>query len=99
MTFDRPPPGTGLTTVIETVPAEAISEAGTAPVSCVLFTKVVGRAAPLKSTVAPRTKPAPLTVRLNAVPPGEMLTGTNGWLMNGIGFPGGMVAEMVMSKG
>src|SRR5205809_1105433 len=40
------PPGSGLNTVADAVPAATISAAAIAAVSCVLLTNVVGRAAP-----------------------------------------------------
>jgi hypothetical protein len=59
-----------LDTVIEAVPAEAISEGEMMAVSCVELTKVVLRAEPFQSTTdafAPLTKFAPVTVRMNPV--------------------------------
>ena len=56
-----------LETVIETVPAEAISEAGMMAVSCVELTYVVARGEPFQSTTEPFTKFAPFTVRVNPV--------------------------------
>jgi hypothetical protein len=46
--IDVPPPGAGFTTVIEAVPAVATREAGTAAVSCVGETNVVGKAVPFQ---------------------------------------------------
>jgi hypothetical protein len=54
-----------LDTVIEAVPAEAISEAGIMAVSCVELTNVVARAEPFQSTTEPFTKFVPFTVRVN----------------------------------
>jgi hypothetical protein len=54
-----------LDTVIEAVPAEAISKAGMVAVSCVELTNVVARAEPFQSTTEPLTKFVPFTVRLN----------------------------------
>jgi hypothetical protein len=57
-----------LDTVIEAVPAEAISDEEIMAVSCVELTKVVLRAEPFQSTTdvfAPFTKFAPFTVRMN----------------------------------
>jgi hypothetical protein len=52
-----------------------MSDADIAAVTCELFTKVVILPAPLKFTVAPETKPAPLTVRVNAA---ELATALEG---------------------
>ena len=73
-----PPPGVALLTVIERLPAEAISLAVIVAVSCVLLTKVVARSAPFTWIRDPLTKLLPLTVRVKAAPPaitvlGEML--------------------------
>ena len=67
--FEVPPPGVGVTTVTLAVPAEAISLAGIAAVSCVALTKVVVRALPFHRTVEPLMKFDPFTVRENAAPP------------------------------
>jgi len=53
-----------LDTVIDAVPAEAISEAGIVAVSCVELTNVVARGEPFQSTTEPFTKFAPFTVRV-----------------------------------
>lgn len=53
-----------LDTVIEAVPAELISPAGTLAVSCVELTNVVERAEPFQSTTEPLTKFVPFTVRV-----------------------------------
>ena len=58
----------GLATVIEAVPGLATRLAGTAAVSRVALTKLVGRAAPFQSTTAPEANPVPFTVRVNATP-------------------------------
>ena len=54
-----------LETVIDAVPADAISAAGTAAVSCVGLTKAVTLGEPFQSTTEPFTKFAPFTVRVN----------------------------------
>jgi hypothetical protein len=54
-----------LDTVIDAVPAEAMSEAEIVAVSCVALTKDVTRAEPFQSTTEPFTKFAPFTVRIN----------------------------------
>lgn len=63
--FEIPPPGAGLTTVMDTVPPVAILAAGTVAVSCVEETKVVVSAEPLQLTVEVETKFVPFTVRVN----------------------------------
>src|SRR5487761_931046 len=96
--FERPPPGVGLTTVIEAVLAAAMSADGTCAVSCLLLTNAVVSRAPLKSTVAPEMKPVPFTVSVKPAPPGEVASGTNGWLTNGTGFPGGIFEFIVIPR-
>src|SRR5580700_6457024 len=76
-TFDRPPPGAGFTTVIEAVAALARFAAGNAAARCSLLTKVVARASPFQSTVAPETKPVPLMLRAAPGVPGETAVGTS----------------------
>jgi xanthosine utilization system XapX-like protein len=66
-TFDVAPQG--VTTVIDAVPAVAISEAGTVAVSCVAETKVVVNAVAFHFTVEPETKLVPFTVNVNCGPP------------------------------
>jgi hypothetical protein len=56
---------TELVTVIDAVPAAAISEGGMAAVSWVELTNVVARAELFQSTTEPVTKFAPFTVRVN----------------------------------
>src|SRR5439155_13134505 len=70
-----PPPGAGVTTVTEAVPVAARSAAGIAAVSCVALTKVVVRAAPFHWTVAPFTKPLPVSVSVKPAPPTMALDG------------------------
>src|SRR5206468_457004 len=70
-----PPPGAGVTTVTEAVPALAMSAAVIAAVSCVALTKVVVRAAPFHCTVLPVTKPVPVAVSVKAAPPAVALVG------------------------
>ena len=65
--FERLPPG--LTTVTGAVPAPAMSVAGIAAVSWLALTNVVVRVVPFHRTVAPLTKFAPVTVKVNAGPP------------------------------
>ena len=65
--FDVPPHG--VTTVIEAVPALAMSEAGTVAVSCVAEINVVVSGLPFQFTVEPETKLVPFTVSINCGPP------------------------------
>ena len=85
-TFDVPPPGPGLTTVTELVPAVAMSAASMVAFSCDVLAKVVARALPFHFTTEPETKPVPFTVRVNVGPPGADASGTRGWLTRGTGF-------------
>ena len=71
--FDVPPHG--VTTVIEDVPAVAISEAGTIAVSCVAETNVVVKPVPFQFTVEPEMKLVPLTVSVNCGPPAVVHVG------------------------
>lgn len=91
--FDVTPP---LYTVSEAIPWEAMRFAGTAAVSCVEFTKVVGNAELSHSNVAPIRNPVPFTVRVKAVPPAEaevglrlVIAGTGGliWKLTGLDTP------------
>jgi hypothetical protein len=72
---DVPPPGSGFFTVTLNVPAVAMSDARIAAVTCVALTNVVVLSTPLKLTVAPVTKPVPLTVSVNPAPPAVALVG------------------------
>src|SRR6202034_1387780 len=82
-TFDEPPPGPGLTMVTETVCAVATPVAGTTALKCSLSTNVVVSGVPLKSPVAPETKPVPLTRSVSPGPPGATAAGTSGWFKKG----------------
>src|SRR4029077_8943104 len=73
--LEVPPPGGGLVTVTNAVPALAISAAVIAAVSVVLLTKVVARTEPFHCTVELFTKFVPLTVRVKSVPPAIWLSG------------------------
>ncbi len=64
-----PPPGVGLNTVTEAVPAVEMSETRTDAVSCEALTKLVVRAVPFHCTTEPFTKLLPFTVRVNAKSP------------------------------
>ena len=66
---DVPPPGVGLNTVTEAVPAVAMSLAGTAAVNCVAVPGVVTNAAPFHFTTEVLMKFVPVTVSVNAAPP------------------------------
>jgi hypothetical protein len=85
LAFEYPPPGPGLNTVMVGVFALAISEAGIAAVSFEPVTKVVVREEPFQLTVDPATNPVPVTVKVNAGPPGAMAAGTIG-SNDGTGF-------------
>src|SRR5262249_132396 len=84
--LEAPPPGAGLTTVISAVPAEEMSALVIAAVSWEALTKVVVRALPFHCTTAPDTKPVPLTVNVNAAPPGAAESGTSLCCGYGIGL-------------
>jgi hypothetical protein len=73
--FEVPPPGAGLTTVTDAVPAVATLAAGTAAVSCVEETKVVVKAEPFQLTFEVETKLVPLTVKVNAPLPAVVEVG------------------------
>src|SRR5438094_1928353 len=74
--FDVAPEHVEFTTVIETVPALAIREAGTVAVSCVEETYIVTSAVPFQFTVEVETKFVPLTVNVNCGPPGVTQVGS-----------------------
>lgn len=74
-TFDIPPPGAGLVTVTDAVPAVLISAAVILAVSCVGVRKMVDRSAPFHCTTELVTNPVPLTVRVKAAPPFIALAG------------------------
>ncbi len=67
--LEVPPPGAGLNTVTEAVPATAMSAAVMVAVNRVEETKVVVRFVPFHRTIEPATKLLPLTVRTKSVPP------------------------------
>jgi len=70
-----PPPGAGLTTVIEMVPEEATSLAGIAAVSCVLLTNAVLLLELFTRTTELATKLPPLSVSVNPALPALILAG------------------------
>ncbi|MCI0525280.1 MAG: hypothetical protein L0Y75_08475 [Acidobacteria bacterium] len=78
-TFERPPPGAGLNTVMETVPARAMRVAFTVAVSFCGPSNFVGRSSPFQRTTEFSTKlllfPAPLTVKAKAGPPATIEAG------------------------
>jgi hypothetical protein len=83
--LEGPPPGVGLVTVTEGVPAAATSVAVIDAVSCVALTKVVALTTPLKLTRAPATKSEPLTVSVKAGEPAVVLLGLSA-VMAGTGL-------------
>lgn len=86
MEFDVPPPGAGFVTETVGVPTAATSAAEIAAVSCVALPKVVVRAVPLKFTVAPLTKFAPVIVKVNAPEPAVAPVGESAEI-DGTGLP------------
>ena len=73
--MDVPPPGAGVCTVTASVPAEAISNAGTAAVSSVALTYCVVRDVVPHRTVDALVKFAPFTVSVNAALPAVAVAG------------------------
>ena len=67
--LDVPPPGVGLKTVTEAVPAVAMSLWGTAAVNCVALPNVVVSAAPFHWTTELLTKLVPITTSVKPAPP------------------------------
>ena len=84
--FDDPPPGLGFVTETGNVPAVARSVAESPIVSCVLLTKLVARAVPLKLTDEELTKPFPLMVRVSDAEPAEAELGER-YEIPGTGLP------------
>jgi hypothetical protein len=62
---DVPPPGVGLVTVMDALPAVAISAAVIVAVTCPPLTNVVARGLPLKFTTEVEIRLVPLTMRVN----------------------------------
>jgi len=85
-TFDVPPPGDGLDTVMDAVVAMAMCEAGTVAVNCEPETNVVANDVPFQLTTDALTNPVPLTVTVKPPPPGATLMGTRGWFTRGTGL-------------
>jgi len=73
--LEVPPPGAGLKTVTEAVPAVAMSAAVICAVSCVLLPKVVVLALPFQRTTDELLKFVPVTVSVNAGSPAVLLLG------------------------
>src|SRR5207237_255466 len=91
--LESPPPGAGLETLTDAIPAVAMSAAAIAALSWVLDTGVVVRAAPFHFTTAPATKLVPLTVRVNAGPPEAVLLGDSEPRV-GTGFGGVLIVNV-----
>jgi hypothetical protein len=72
---DVPPPGVGLKTRTEAVPAVAISAAPIVAWSWVAETYVVGRSRVFQRTTEDRTKFVPVTVRVKSPPPASVEVG------------------------
>src|SRR5882724_458453 len=72
---DAPPPGVGVNTVTDALPAFAISLAEIAAWSCVLLTNVVVRLLPFQRTTDDPTKFVPIAVSVNAASPATALVG------------------------
>lgn len=72
---DVPPPGVGLNTVTEAVPAAATSLTGTAAVNCVALPNVVVSATPFHFTAEVLMKFVPVRVSVKAAPPAVAETG------------------------
>src|SRR5437773_1445864 len=79
---DVPPPGVGLKTVTENVPAACMSAALICAINCVALTNVVVRSLPLKRTSEALTKLVPLTV-ITSAPFPAMLFGGESVLIDG----------------
>jgi len=76
MEDEVPPPGVGVLTATEAVPALATSVAAIAAWSWFELTNVVLLTLPFHRTVEPLTNPFPFTVTVNAAPPDTALAGT-----------------------
>jgi len=75
--LEVPPPGVGVITVTDAVPAFAISADVMAACKLVLEPKVVVRGLPFHWTVEEETKLLPVTVSANAAPPADTELGFN----------------------
>ena len=67
--MEVPPPGAGVNTVTEALPAVAMSAADIVASSVVAFTNVVARSAPFQRTTEPLMKLLPVAVSVNPVSP------------------------------
>jgi hypothetical protein len=85
-----PPPGVGVNTVTEAVPAVAMSAAVICAWSWVLLTNVVARLLPFQRTTDVIAKFDPFAVRVKAAPPATLLVGAME-LRVGAGFVAVMV--------
>ena len=74
---DVPPPGAGFMTVIDAVPAVAISVAKIVAVTCVPLLNVVALGDPLKFTVEVEIKFVPFTINENVAPPAVVALGVS----------------------
>jgi hypothetical protein len=88
--LDVPPPGEGVNTVTEAVPAVAMSAAPICAVSCVLLPNVVARWLPFHCTMDELMKFVPVSVSVKAAPPASTLLGEIE-LSVGLGFGALMV--------
>jgi len=88
---DVPPPGVGLNTVTEALPAFCTSEAWMEAVNWVALTKLVARFAPFHRTTELEMKEEPVTVSVKAASPTLALDGetdaTLGAGFGGVGVP------------
>src|SRR5215475_5011572 len=75
--FDTPPPGAGLKTVIFTSPAVSRSVEGIFALTSVALTTVVGRGLPFHCTTEPAMKLDPVTVSVNGSSPAIAEEGFN----------------------
>lgn len=73
--FDEPPPGVGLETTIEAVPAVARSPTVIVALTCVELMKAVVRSEPFHLTTHPLTKLVPVTVKVRVPDPAFAETG------------------------
>jgi hypothetical protein len=72
---DVPPPGVGLKTVTEALPAVAMSLAGIVAVNWVALTKAVKRLAPFQRTTELEVKFVPVAVKVNPSAPAAPVLG------------------------
>lgn len=90
---ETPPPGAGLKTVTEAVPAEAMSAAEIAAFSWVEEIYVVVRATAFHRTEELGIKPVPVTMRVNAGPPAVAELGER-VVMVGTGLVAGLMVKV-----